>query len=370
MGPGFNTQTATTWYCRAAAQGHPDAMVELLGPTASKWRRQPLVIMATNAGVYAPESVCFRYHDYATQVMNRQLDDDEFFAYVCGLDKGDDWRDEENWKKTNPLLGVSIQKDYVAGQVRRAEGMPSKESYVRRFNFCEWMESADPFVSPELWNENGESVSDELLLGRMCYGGLDLSGKNDLTALELVFPLDDDTKAVLSFFWTPADSLRERQERDHAPYDMWVRDEHLIAKPGATIDYGWVAQKLGELSAKYKIQAIAFDRWRIDDLERELDEAGIDITVKEHGQGYKDMSPAIEALEDDLKEKRLRHANHPVLTWCVANTRVAKDPAGLRKFDKRKTAGRIDGAVALAMACNIAANMGDDGTTYRGLRAV
>ena len=29
MGPGFDTQTATEWLCRAARQGHPDALFEL-----------------------------------------------------------------------------------------------------------------------------------------------------------------------------------------------------------------------------------------------------------------------------------------------------------------------------------------------------
>jgi len=65
------------------------------------------------------------------------------------------------------------------------------------------------------------------------------------------------------------------------------------------------------------------------------------------------MDPAIEALEDDLLERRMRHGNNPVLTWCVANAKVVEDPAGLRKFDKRKTAGRIDGVAALAMAGNM-----------------
>ena len=38
------------------------------------------------------------------------------------------------------------------------------------------------------------------------------------------------------------------------------------------------------------------------------------------------------------------------MTWCVSNAVVTKDPAELRKFDKAKATGRIDGAVALAMA--------------------
>lgn len=145
-----------------------------------------------------------------------------------------------------------------------------------------------------------------------------------------------------------------------------MQQNQLIAKPGSTIDYGWVAMKVAELHRAYRIRAIAFDRYRSDDLKRALEDvAGVDCWVKgtdeetdglclvPHGQGYKDMDVAIEALEDDLLEHRLLHGNQPVLSWCVANAKVVSDPAGLRKFDKRKATGRIDGAVAMAMADNM-----------------
>jgi phage terminase large subunit-like protein len=333
---------------------HPtDAMVEFVRAN-TKGRKQPLVLMITNSGVYDPTSVCWRYHNYAERLMTGTGEvDDEFFAYVCSLDKGDCWTDRAVWKKGNPLLGVSIPERYLEQQVREATGMPSKQSVVRRLNFCEWVESAAPFVEPEVWTANGATVNVEELRGRSCSGGLDLSGKNDLTALCLVFKLDNGTKPVLSFFWTPKDTLREREDRDRAPYQQWVREGHLIAKEGRTIDYRWVAKKIGELTSLYRIESIAFDRWRIDDLQRELDAEGVDVTLIPHGQGFQDMNPAVESLEDDLLESRLQHGNHPVLTWCVANVRVTEDPAGNRKFDKRKATGRIDGCVALAMADNL-----------------
>jgi phage terminase large subunit-like protein len=349
---------------------HPStAMIEFMR-AGTKGRRQALILMITNAGVYDLNGAAFQYHDYSDKVLNQQIENDSFFSYVCALDKGDDWKDPSVWRKTNPLLGVSISEKYLQEQVmREAEGMPSKQSLVRRLNFCEWVESADPFVEPEVWRANGSSVAESELRGR--YGGLDLSGKNDLTALCLVFPLDDGTKAVLSFFWTPGDTLRKRQEHDRAPYVLWVEQGLLVAKPGSAIDYGWVAHELAELASIYDIEALAFDRWRIEDLVRELDDIGVNLTVKEHGQGYRDMNPAVEALEDDLLEGRLRHGNHPVLSWCIGNAKVVEDPAGLRKFDKRKATGRIDGAVALAMACNIAANMADENAiSYTGLRSV
>ena len=80
------------------------------------------------------------------------------------------------------------------------------------------------------------------------------------------------------------------------------------------------------------------------------DEGVTDLEMIEHGQGYRDMAPAVDILERMVAERKLRHANNPVLTWCLSNAVVTKDPAGNRKLDKSRATGRIDGAVALAMA--------------------
>jgi len=79
------------------------------------------------------------------------------------------------------------------------------------------------------------------------------------------------------------------------------------------------------------------------------------LPLQEFGQGYASMSPALDALEADLLQERVRHGGHPVLTMCAANAVALPDPAGNRKLDKSKATGRIDGMVALAMAAGIEA---------------
>lgn len=100
--------------------------------------------------------------------------------------------------------------------------------------------------------------------------------------------------------------------------------------------------------------SLAFDRWRINDLKREMDAIGCHVQLVAHGQGYKEMSPAVDILERLVIQKRIRHGAHPVLTMCAVNAVVTRDPAGGRKLDKAKSSGRIDGLVALAMAFSLA----------------
>jgi phage terminase large subunit-like protein len=111
-----------------------------------------------------------------------------------------------------------------------------------------------------------------------------------------------------------------------------------------------VAQDVAAIFANLNVQSIAYDRWRIDIFRKELTNIGVELPLIEYGQGFKDMSGAVDALESELLNARLAHGNNPLLTMCAANAVVVKDAAGNRKLDKSKATGRIDGMVALTMA--------------------
>ncbi|MDT4868196.1 Phage Terminase [compost metagenome] len=181
------------------------------------------------------------------------------------------------------------------------------------------------------------------------YGGLDLSARTDLTALVLIGKMAGKWQ-VRPFFWTPEQGVLERAKRDRAPYDVWVRQGFIRTTPGATVDYEAVALDVAEILADLDVSAIAFDRWRIDLLKKELERIGLELPLVAHGQGFKDMSPALDALEAELLNARLAHGGHPVLTMCAANAVTTQDPSGNRKLDKSRRTGRIDGIQALAMA--------------------
>jgi phage terminase large subunit-like protein len=71
------------------------------------------------------------------------------------------------------------------------------------------------------------------------------------------------------------------------------------------------------------------------------------------GQGFRDMAGAVDGFESSVLDRRFKHDDNPVLTWCVSNAHVISDPAGNRKLDKSKSRFRIDGAVAVAMALGL-----------------
>ena len=113
------------------------------------------------------------------------------------------------------------------------------------------------------------------------------------------------------------------------------------------------------------MRAVAFDRWRIDLLKKELDAIGCELPLEPFGQGFKDMAPALDTLEAELLNGRIAHGGHPVLTMCAANATVVKDPTGARKLDKSRATGRIDGIQALAQAMGVASRATEaQGTSF------
>ena len=68
------------------------------------------------------------------------------------------------------------------------------------------------------------------------------------------------------------------------------------------------------------------------------------------GQTMRGMTAGTRALLDDIAESKIYHDGIPVLSWCLANCASDEKSDGGIRFSKKKSADKIDGAVALAMA--------------------
>lgn len=278
---------------------------------------------------------------------------------VCHLytaPAGCELTDRAAWVAANPALGLFRGEDDLAEQMKQAQRMPSMENSARNLLLNQRVSTESPFVSPDVWKENG--AEPEPFDGPV-YGGLDLSARTDLTALVLVGKVSGVWQ-VHPYFWTPRQGLADRARRDREEYEVWERQGLLRATPGATVDYEFVAQEISEIVSGLDIQAIAYDRWRIDLLKKEFERIGVVLPLVPWGQGFKDMAPALDSLEAELLNGRLAHGLNPVLTMCARNATTTKDPAGSRKLDKSRQTGRIDGMQALAMAIGAANALGEE----------
>jgi len=274
--------------------------------------------------------------------------------YTAPVD--DDPFDEQTIRKANPAFGKFLSSKEVLSMAQDAKRMPAREAEYRNLILNQRVEVSNPFIAPQIWKGCGGAVGQ--LENTTCYAGLDLSETADLTALVIVGQIDGKWH-VQPTFWMPGEGLYERSVAARVPFDMWAKEGHLLTTPGKSISYEHVAGYLREQFNKYKISKLAFDRWNFKHLKPWLLKAGFsEYFIEQHfvefGQGMASMSPALRDLEQVLLEGQVAHGNHPVLQMCVFNSVVVKDDAGNRKLSKKRSAGRIDGAVALTMAMGVA----------------
>lgn len=276
---------------------------------------------------------------------------------------------EETIIQANPAYGDFQSADEVLAMAEDARRMPSRESEYRNLILNQRVDRNNPFISRSVWELNGDDPRD--WGNAPVYAGLDLSATSDLTAF-VPMAWVDDAWDVRPTFWLPADGLVEKSRNDRVPYDMWNDQGYLETTPGRAIEYEYVAVWLREFVGSHNVAKIAFDRWGMKYLRPWLVKAGftgesIDDLFVDYGQGFQSMSPALRDLEAALLSGKVRHGKHPVLSMCAANAVVTHDPAGGRKLNKAKAAGRIDGMVALAMSFGVAPEPEDVAPSYQML---
>ncbi|MCP5009257.1 MAG: terminase, partial [Aestuariibacter sp.] len=167
----------------------------------------------------------------------------------------------ETIKKANPHFNVFMNTEEVVRQANEAKRMPSREASYRNLILNQRVEARNPFVSHQVWLDNGRTQIGHLE-GAQVYGGLDLSATNDLTALLLAVRQADEFD-IHPTFWLPENNLHEKAKSDRVPYDVWAREGFLETTPGSAIEYEWVAQYLRDLFDSCDVQGIAFDRYNM-----------------------------------------------------------------------------------------------------------
>ena len=277
--------------------------------------------------------------------------DPHIVSHVYEAPKEADLSDPESWRAANPALGTFRSLKDMQRMAEQAARMPSFENTFRNLNLNQRVSTISPFISRNVWESCGK---EPVNTPRNWFAGLDLSARNDLTALIIAGEAEDGIWDVFPFFWTPGKTVVDRAKTDRAPYDVWVKQGLLRTTPGASVDYEFVVNDVAEILSDFDITSMAFDRWRIEQFKKEAENIGLTLPLMEFGQGFKDMGPAVDTLESLMLNGRIRHGMHPVLTMCAVNAVVVKDAAGNRKLDKSKATGRIDGMVALTMSVGAA----------------
>lgn len=328
-------------------------------------REEPIEFLISTAG--SMDGYGWELWQECQKILDGTIDDPETLVVVYAADPEDDWTDPTTWAKANPNLNISVRRDYLEAECKKAQESPRKENDFKRYHLNLWTEQDVRWLPMDLWRkcsvasveqEYWRDLRDELR-GRTCYGGLDLASKVDIAAFVLAFPpeKEGDRLVLLPKFWVPEASVERRSRVDRVPYAEWVKMGAMIATPGKVIDYDWIEHEIFEAAATFDIRMLGVDDWNAQQLVTSLESQSVPILRVR--QGFKSLSDPSKELERLVIGEKLEHGNHPVLTWMARNAAYDEDPAGNIKPSRAKSKEKIDGIAATVDA--LAAMMGDEG---------
>jgi phage terminase large subunit-like protein len=338
-----------------------------------------LMLLGTNTPARSSQHVGTSWSDMYQQIAKGEARDDTAFSFIARIDKADRENVLENeacWQKSLPALGETFPIENIRETVNSAKLRPSTKSSVKRLYFGIDSAAADFWIAEDKWTAVQGIVEARAMQGRKCWLSLDLSQKNDLTALTGTWELPEDLLASKTWYWTAEEGLEERADADKAPYLDWVEDKYLVATPGPTIDYTYVAAQVAQLVAEHEVEALVVDSAFLNAFTDACDEVGLQwwlwegpgkpegrgLKIVKHAQGtrvmFEDrqlcMPHSITRTEDRILEQRILIDASPVTYSCAANAVLDADGQGNRAFNKKRSRGRIDGMVTIAMGVGAA----------------
>lgn len=319
--------------------------------SAAGARKSPLFLYTTTEGFETP-GPWPEVRQFAFQVLQGVVEADHFLCVYYALDDEDDDFDESKWVKANPLLDVSISSAELRKYAIEAKQQPGALAEFRIKRLNRQAASAEGFVDLLRWRKGAGEFELTDMEGAPCWAAFDLASTRDMCAWRLLW-LKDDVWWTWGRYWVPAAQVAQRNERGTVRYGPWVAAGFIQETEGDVTDYRTIEADIVADFERFKPRKIAFDPWNASQLVNQLAERR--LPLEQFRQGPASFHPAMQAFERAYTAGALRHGGNPVLQWNAANL-VARRDANLNMApDRKRSADKIDGIVALIMAFGMAA---------------
>lgn len=300
---------------------------------------------------------------FAQQVLSGIIEAEHFFALIFSLDDqvgepgqagyrpGDEDFDASKWIKANPLMEVNpILEREITKAAIDAKQMPGRHAEFRIKRLNRQSTAANTWLNIERWKRCNGAVDLAFLEGKPCWGGMDGAATTDIFAFRLVWRFDGIVY-TWGRRWVPSEAVAQRTARAAVPYAGWVSAGLITQLQGHTLDYAIIEKEIVSLAERFKPEKIAYDPWNVRDLVNRLNASG--LPMEEFRQGGKSFNPAMKECERLYLEGNFRHGGDPVLNWCASNVSPRYDENMNMTPDRKRSADKIDDAVAMFEAIGV-----------------
>lgn len=352
--------------CADEVHAHPTPDLINIMETGMGTRRDPLMFEITTAGTNRT-GPWWPHREYTQRVLDQSHVDDTWFGLIAAADAEDDWTQLETAIKANPNYGVSVKPEKLIADCNKAQAMSIFESDFRRLHLGQLVSQQEKVIQLDDWRacaRDFEKVDLKALRRQPCYGGLDLSRSDDITAFVLLFPIEETRLLLIPHFWIPAERVAKRVQLDRVPVDVWIRQGWLHTTPGNIIDFRSVRADILAACANFNVREVGYDPWSALETATTLEDEG--LTMVPIRQGFVTISEPTKRFIAMVQARQIEHDGNPVMEWMIDNFAIKTDPAGNLKPDKEQARERIDGVAAAITGLARAMLIGSrGGSVYR-----
>lgn len=304
-------------------------------------RTQPLLLIITTAG-FNKNGPCYEFRKVLTDVLEGKVQNENVFGIIWTLDDEDDYNDERTWIKANPNLGNTPRIEQMRALYKSAitEGATALVEFKTK-NLNQWVDAARVWIKDEDWME---CHMNQIPAGP-CFVGIDLSSRNDITAVTYYFP---EVGYFYNDYYVPEEKVKQGRRPDGVDYRAWATDGYITPTPGNVIDYDYIIRDLLNNCQQYDVQLIGYDPYNADLIIPKIEAEG--LKCGQVRQGFLTLSPATKRLETMVLSKEITHKGDPVTRWMMGNVELETDAAGNIKPSKAKSQNKIDGVASLVTA--------------------
>lgn len=351
------------------AASKTNEMLELLASGQGQLDN-PLILIISTAGLDLNVPMHTIEYVYIEKLLNGELENDDYFAFIAEQDDEEEIADEKNWIKSNPILEVEALYEKMMDYLRKRRKVSLETGTVNEVlvkNFNMWRQSTETsYMDKQSWSQAKLDEKPDTRKRRV-WIGVDVGKVSDLFAISPMVQMDDYWYVDSFSFIATKYGLVAKEKRDGVSYTNLERmgECEITTLESGVIDDERVLEKIEEMvyTNEWDLQAICFDPYQFSSLIAMIEKRHPEWPLIEVRQNTMVLNMPTRQFRDDVLKGLIKHSGNQLLTMAINNARVKVDNNGMR-IDKDKQSNKIDPLDALLDAFAVCYLEPFDGSGY------
>ena len=351
------------------AASKTNEMLELLASGQGQLDN-PLILIISTAGLDLNVPMHTIEYVYIEKLLNGELENDDYFAFIAEQDDEEEIADEKNWIKSNPILEVEALYEKMMDYLRKRRKVSLETGTVNEVlvkNFNMWRQSTETsYMDKQSWEQARLDKKPDTRKRRV-WIGVDVGKVSDLFAISPMVQMDDYWYVDSFSFIATKYGLVAKEKRDGVSYTNLERmgECEITTLESGVIDDERVLEKIEEMvyTNEWDLQAICFDPYQFSSLIAMIEKRHPEWPLIEVRQNTMVLNMPTRQFRDDVLKGLIKHSGNQLLTMAINNARVKVDNNGMR-IDKDKQSNKIDPLDALLDAFAVCYLEPFDGSGY------